>query len=94
MANIRRLKKDIAFVASEVIIECFTYNFLFPEKNQEALASIISESLTMHSDFIKEINQVKATDDNPAKKQFGKIREKFNIKLNELVDKLEKLEKE
>jgi hypothetical protein len=59
MANIRNLKKDINYVTSELVVECFTYNFLFPEKSQDELAAIISDSVNMKAALIQQINVAK-----------------------------------
>ncbi len=91
MASIKEFKKDINYVTSELVIECFTYNYLFPEKNHEPLAKVISESLAMRNELIKQVNQVKPTNENPAKKQFKSIRESFVKKTEDLVKQLEKL---
>ncbi len=93
MANIRNIKKDISFVVNELVVECFTYSYLFPDKNKEELATIISETLEMGNELTTLVNQVKGTKDIPAKKQFKKIREEFDKKIVNLVEKLEKLEK-
>ncbi len=91
MTSIKELKKDINYVASELVIECFTYNYLFPEKDNEPLAKIISDSLVMRNELIKQVNQVKPSGENPAKKQFKDIRKSFTERIEDLVKRLEKL---
>ena len=94
MASIKELKKDINYVASELVIECFTYNYLFADKNHGELAKIISDSLAMRTELIKQVNHVKSTSENTAKNQFKEIRKVFNEKIENLVERLEKLEQE
>ena len=91
MANIRSLKKDISFVTSEIIVECFTYNYLFPDKNHEELAKIISDALEMQRELLLKINAVKRNKEIPAKKQFKDIRISFKTAVEELVKKLNEL---
>jgi len=93
MASTRLLKKDINDVTNELIIECFTYNYIFPEKIQDDLAQIIAETIEMRSDLLTKVNQVKPSKENPAKKQFKKINDDFNEKIENLVERLEKFEK-
>ena len=94
MASIRNFKKDINYVISEIVIECFTYNYLFPENKQDVLAKIISESLELRTDLIKQVNLIKSDKDNSAKKQCGAIRKDFIDKVETVVAKLEELTKE
>ncbi len=91
MANIRNLKKDISFVTSEIIIECFTYNYLFPDKNHDELAKIISDSLEMQRELLQKINAVRKNKEIPAKKQFKEIRIFFKQKVEEFVKRLNEL---
>ena len=94
MASVRNFKKDINYVTSELVIECFTYNYLFPEKKHDELAKIISESLELRTDLFKLVNAVKTSKNNTAKNQFKAIRVSFNERVEKIVEKLEKLEKE
>lgn len=94
MASVKNFKKDINYVTSELVIECFTYNYLFPEKKHDDLAQIISESLELRTHMFKLVNAVKSSKDNTAKNQFKAIRNSFNDSVEKIVGKLEKLEKE
>ncbi|MBI9069610.1 MAG: hypothetical protein JEZ09_20105 [Salinivirgaceae bacterium] len=94
MASIRNLKKDINFISSELVIECFTHNFLFPQKNEDELSLIILDTVKMKEEMIKQINEVSTTEANPVKKQFKKIRKELNESLEKIVSRLENLEKE
>ncbi|MDA3894109.1 MAG: hypothetical protein PF517_20815 [Salinivirgaceae bacterium] len=94
MANVRDFKKDIDYVVNELVIECFTYNFIFPEKNKDNIATIISEVIEMGNDLLKKVNEVKPTKDNSAKAQFKLIRKEFTSNVESFIEKLDKLEKE
>lgn len=94
MASVRNFKKDINFVTSELVIECFTYNYLFPEKKHDDLAKIISDSLALRSDLFKLVNAVKTSKNNTAKNQFKAIRNSFIERVEDIVKRLEKLDKE
>ena len=93
MANIRGFKKDINFVVNELVIESFTYNYLFPEKHNDELAKIISDTIVMGDELLKNVNSVKPSKENPAKKQFIEIRKSFLEQTEGFVERLEKLEK-
>ncbi|PKP08012.1 MAG: hypothetical protein CVU09_17595 [Bacteroidetes bacterium HGW-Bacteroidetes-4] len=90
MASIRAFKKDINYVTSELVIECFTLNYLFPEKNQDELASIISDSVNMKLNLLNKINQTRSQ--NKANKtEMKKLRLEFKNEVESLVGRLSKI---
>ncbi|MFA6400294.1 MAG: hypothetical protein WCX31_01510 [Salinivirgaceae bacterium] len=91
MANIRNLKKDINYVTSELVVECFTYNFLFPEKSQDELAAIISDSVSMKEVLIQQINDAKKSKNDQLKQKYIKIRKEFENQVETLAERLTKL---
>jgi hypothetical protein len=93
MANIRNLKKDINYVTSELVVECFTYNFLFPDKSQDELAAIISDSVNMKSALIQQINEAKKGKNEELKQHCVRIRKEFKTHVEELADRLTELNK-
>ncbi len=93
MASIRNLKKDINFVVSELVIECFTLNLLNPEKNTDNLAEIISESVNMKTFLIKKINNLRNEKSQNKMSQAKLIRTEFRDNVKSLVEKLESVEK-
>lgn len=93
MASIRSLKKDIQFVTNEIIIECFTLDYLFPKKTSDELASIIADTIQFKQNTLKAINSVSNTSNQPVKNQFKNIRLKMQAEINELVGRMEKLSK-
>ncbi|QZT35908.1 hypothetical protein K5X82_11445 [Halosquirtibacter xylanolyticus] len=56
MASIRRLKKDIDYVADMVIQDCFLYMEFHDEKTQLAAWEIIIELDNRRCDFIQKAN--------------------------------------
>lgn len=93
MASIRRLKKDIDFVCEEIIIECFMYNYIFPEKNEDVLTNIISDTIKMKNELKTQINAVKRAKDAP-NKSFGAIRKNMETNVASLVKRLDSLDQE
>jgi len=92
MANIRNFKKDVDYITSELIIECFTYDLLFPDKNKEELTSLISDTVKFREQLFNQINEVKRTSTVPVKSQFKKIRNTMEEQVTGFVDRLSKLE--
>lgn len=93
MANIRGLKKDISYVATELVIECFTYNYLIPEKNQDELASIIADSISMKMDLNKKIHMARHNKNEGLTNQLKKVRMDLKVQVEELIKRLEGLSK-
>ena len=91
MANIRRLKKDVNFITNEIVIECFTLDYLFQEKHSDQLAKIISDALKFNRDTIKAINSVDKKSDISVKKQFKEIRLNLEKIVKDLVERLEQI---
>ncbi len=91
MANIRNLKKDINYVTSELVVECFTYNFLFPNKSQDELAAIISDSVNMKAALIQQINEAKKGKKDELKQHYINIRKEFKTQVESLAERLSKL---
>lgn len=62
MANRRDLKKDIKFVAGELIMEALGIAQGVPEKESEELANIVSEITEMYNDLIIRANHIEGKD--------------------------------
>lgn len=91
MASKRSLKKDVNFIANEIIIECFTYDLLFPDKNKDVLATIIKDVILFRNTTIKSINSVKNLTSEPIKNQFKNISVKMNAEIEDFSSRLQKL---
>lgn len=91
MASVRLLKKDVNYITNELIIECFTLELLFPNKNKEEITKIIADTLRFRNSTIKAINSTANTSSEPIKNQFTNIKTKMKAEINQLVDRIEKL---
>lgn len=71
MASIRNIKKDIDYLVSEVISDCYTYLYLHGDKNREKVTGIIEEVVNKRNDFIqKASNPGKELDRKQTRKHF------------------------
>ena len=95
MANIRGLKKDIDFLVSQVVIDCFQYINHFEKADKKTAYKIIEDVLGLRSELRKRANHPDGKD-NPAlvKKHFSAIGkdllkgwDKAYEKLGKLVEK-------
>jgi len=81
MASIRRLKKDIDFFVEEVISDCCSYMYVYPDKKREEAIQIIHEAIELRNKLFGEVNNPQ---DNPRKEYYKAI----NNELLEGVDAL------
>ncbi len=91
MASIKILKKDVNYITNEIIVECFTYDYLFPKKNKKELAQIVSDTILFRNNTIKAINSTVNSSSEPIKNQFTHIKTKMNVEIKELVTRLQVL---
>ncbi|MDR0295783.1 MAG: hypothetical protein LBH91_06345 [Prevotellaceae bacterium] len=56
MASIRHIKKDIDYLVSEVVSDCCTFMYLYPEKKQAEALAIINEAIDLRNNLIERTN--------------------------------------
>ncbi len=95
MASKRRLKKEIDYLVSDLILDCFTYTNLFQKPNDEQALEIVQGTLILrnelrnlanHPERKDESESVKSFYDNIAKTLVGGVEEGYG-KLEELIKK-------
>ena len=95
MAKRRNLKKDINYLSYDIISECFTYNYLFPEKNEDKIKEIIADTIKMRNEFITRVNHVDGKNSKKLTKQhFQKLHKDLFAKTENIVDQLNNLNTE
>ena len=65
MANVRNLKKDIDYLVSLFVVDCFQYINYFEDADKEAAYKIVEKILVAHNDLRKRVNHPDGKD-NPA----------------------------
>ncbi|RPD98639.1 hypothetical protein EGM88_05460 [Aureibaculum marinum] len=89
MASVKNLKKDINYVLSDVIEECYQWQILQDDsKNKDKAESIIDEAISIFDELIEKVNTKKVED---KKAHFKAIKEELQTKGQALLDKIEKL---
>ena len=81
MASIRRLKKDIDFFVEEVISDCCSYMYVYPNKKREEAIQIIQDAIALRNKLYGKVNNPQ---DNPRKEYYKAV----NKELLEGVDAL------
>ncbi|OFX20658.1 MAG: hypothetical protein A2033_05095 [Bacteroidetes bacterium GWA2_31_9] len=67
MASIKNLKKDIDYIVSEIISDCYIYLYFNNNKNEENVIDIITKSVDLRNDLFHRTNN---PDKNANKKDF------------------------
>ena len=83
MASIRKSKKEVEFLTSEVISNCYLALYFQPEAKHDQFIGIISEAAELHNSTIDRIN-------NPQPGE-STLRKYYRELGREFVDKIDKL---
>lgn len=94
MASRQRLKKEIDYVVSDLILDCFTFINMRAKTENEDVLQIVQETLNLRGDLINQVNHpenktetqtVKSYFDNIAKVLIDTVEESY-VKLGKLVN--------
>lgn len=88
MANRRRLKKNVNYIAGELFAECLVQSMFNPNTDKEKAEEIMTDILLMQDEYISRISH---TQPGNVKGFYKKFREDFNTKVDEIVDAIGKL---
>ncbi len=89
MASIKNLKKDINYVLSDIIEECYVWQILQEDDKKSAKAEkIIDETIDVFDALIEKVN---AKDVENKKSHFKAISKELEEKANGLLGKIQKL---
>ncbi|MFP4556879.1 MAG: hypothetical protein ACLFNU_08425 [Bacteroidales bacterium] len=56
MAKVRNVKKDIDYLVSEVISDCYAHLYIHGEKNRDKIVEIIEGVVDTRNELIKRVN--------------------------------------
>ncbi len=81
MASLRVIKKDIDYLISEVVSDCWTFLFINPEKNPEDIIDVMNDAVDLRNKLFERVN-------NPDKENIKKHFKEINKDLLTGVDSL------
>ncbi len=85
MASIRKTKKEVSYLANEVISNSYLALYFQPESQREAILGVISKTVELHNNLMDRIN-------NPAEKKNARLIKKHFMQLrNEMFDGIDNL---
>ncbi len=89
MASVKNLKKDINYVLSDIIEECYVWQMLQDDpKKVDKAEKIIDEAIITFDELIVKVN---AKDVENKKAHFKAVQNELQTKGQLLLDKIEKL---
>ncbi len=56
MASLRTIKKDIDFLVSEVISDCWVFMYINPDQKAEEAVAIINDAVTLRNELFERVN--------------------------------------
>ncbi|MBQ7818784.1 MAG: hypothetical protein IJ341_03700 [Bacteroidales bacterium] len=94
MANKRNLKKEINFIAEELIASCLLSGAFMSGNNDEKIDELIGRTLDLQVEFLSRINHPNGTKDTKLVKGYYKaLIADFDKKVEEILNELEALNK-
>lgn len=95
MASVRNLKKDIDYLATEIISDCQLYMFLHPkDKKVEDAWKIIEETIDLRNQLYERANHPNGKDDRKLVKQhYTAIRKDLLQNAHNLFERVSALSK-
>ncbi len=92
MANRRNIKKDIEYLVFEVISDCYTFKYLFPDKNHKEADKIIKDTINLRNELRMRVNHPDEKDNRKlVKAHYKKINEDLMNKVDNYFDRLNKM---
>lgn len=70
MANRRRIKKEIDYVVSDLVLDCITFTSLYNKPNDEKALEIIQDTLTLRNELRNKANHPENKNDSESSKSY------------------------
>ncbi|KAB2867122.1 MAG: hypothetical protein F9K37_13015 [Bacteroidales bacterium] len=94
MANKKNLKKDVDFLVSEVVSDCYTFMLINGDKNHDKALAIIETMLEKRNELITRINNPENKHDAKAvKAHYKAIQEDLMVAVDDSFTKLSAITK-
>ncbi len=87
MASIRELKKDIDFLSTEIISECYFRMMMLENADKTALTATVSQAVAFSNDFISRANHPDGKKNGKLVKEYYRsLRKEMVTKFSEMVE--------
>lgn len=92
MASKKNLKKDINYLADDLIGTCMMHQSIGSTKNENELNRIIEDILVFRDETIKQVNEPELPEsDKSMRKYYRELYQKFLQKVDETYEKINSL---
>lgn len=88
MASIRKLKKDINYLAYEILTEVFTYKHFHPELKEKKLDDAIAKIIKIRTQLITRVNDPLAGKDKTARSAHYRTIQEEMVTMIEVLEEL------
>lgn len=88
MANRRKLKKNVNYIAGELFTECLVNSLYIPGTDKVKADELMGKILLMQEEFVSRISY---TEPGNVKGFYKKFRSDFNAQVNAIIDEIGKL---
>jgi hypothetical protein len=93
MASIKNLKKNINYLASEIITEAYIRKILFDGIKEDDFKKVVSDAIEFRNELIAKANHHNKKDSTrKAKVYFQNVRQEMKQKFSELINAVNNLE--
>jgi hypothetical protein len=94
MAKLRNLKKDIDYLISEVLSDCYTLAYLYPDKKEKTM-EIIGNAVNFRNEMFERSNKPNGKNDKKlVKDHYKSINKDLLTGVDEFFKKISELSKE
>ena len=92
MANKRNIKKDIDFLVYEIVSDCYTFKYLFPDKDHKDADKVVKEAIDFRNELFMRVNHPDGKNDKKlVKAHYKKINEDLLNKADNYFERLNKM---
>lgn len=91
MANKRNLKKEINYVAGELLSECLCNKYLIPGTDAEKVDALMGKIIGIQDDFLCRVGANGDKDPKKVKVYYRKLRADFDKAIDEIFEDLASL---
>lgn len=90
MASIRTLKKDLNYLAYELLTEAFAFKHFHPEQEEKKLDEAIRNMVKLRNEILHKINHPVSFESPTEQKQYYRKIQDDMVRLVQVIDDLDK----
>jgi hypothetical protein len=89
MTSKRRIKKEIDYLVSDMIYDCFTFTGLYPQSDNDEVMKLVQKTLTLRNELRNKANHPEQKEDSvTVKAHYDNLADTLVKSLDESYEKL------